>query len=153
MKRKIFLVTLFASVLLFSACSFRYDFVVVNKSDGVIEVRYKLKRYTLETPSNYFDIAPPAKLSIKEFQKSDRVWRDIPKEQYIFDNLTGTFTVKVAPSETLLVDFANNYRGDESQFALESINITGAKGSINLEGKQAQTQFKVESNTYVIQYR
>jgi hypothetical protein len=62
--------------------------------------------------------------------------------------------VSVAPEEVLLVEYVYNYRGDENQFDLENIRITGAKGSINLEGKQAQTQFRFESDTkYVLEYR
>jgi hypothetical protein len=136
MKRRILLTMLLASVLLLSACSYGYDFVVVNKSDVVIEVQYKLKRHTPETPGKFVDINPPAKLSVSEFKKSKPAWRELAKEQYNFDNATGTFTVSVAPEEVLLVEYVYNYRGDENQFDLENIRITGAKGSINLEGKQ-----------------
>jgi hypothetical protein len=69
-----------------------------------------------------------------------------------WDNPTGTFTVSVAPDEVLLVDYTYNYGGSEDQLA--SIKIAGAKGSIDLDGKQAQTQFKIESDTkYLLQYR
>lgn len=149
MKRTIFLTILFASVLLLSACSTREDFVVINESDGVIEVQYKFKWHGPETPINFVDTKSPAKLSIKEFQKSDRVWRDLPKEQYDFNNLTGFYSVRVAPHEVLLVDFTYNHIG----FDLESVKIIGTNGSIKVEGKQVQTQFKLESDTYVIRYR
>jgi hypothetical protein len=46
--------------------SYRYDFVVINKSDRPIEVQYKLKRH----PSGqYTDITPPAKLTLSEFER------------------------------------------------------------------------------------
>ena len=78
--------------------------------------------------------------------------RDLPWLE--FDNLTGTFTVGVAPDEVLLLTYAYNYGGDENEFDLARIKITGAKGSIDLEGRQAQTQFKIESDTkYVLRYR
>lgn len=154
MTRRSLLAISLASVLLLSACSFSYDFVVVNNSDEVIEVQYKLKRQTPETQGKFVDIKPPAKLYIKEFEKPGRAWRDLPKEQYHFDNQTGTFTVSVAPDEVLLVDYTDNYQGDEDQFALAGIKITGATGSMILEGRQAQTQFKKEFDTeYVLRYR
>ena len=154
MIRKILLTLSFAPVLLLSACSYRYDFVVVNKSDGVIEVQYRLKQQNPQAPGKFVGINPPAKLGIKEFEKSEREWGELPKEQYHFDNLTGIFTVSVAPNEVLLLSFAYNYQGHDNEFALANIKITGAKGSIILEGRQAQTQFKIESDTkYVLQYR
>lgn len=153
MTRKFLLALSFASVALLSACSYSYDFVVVNKSEGVIEVRYKLKQLTPETPGKFVDLNPPAKLSLEEFEKSKLEWRELPQEQYHFDNLAGTVTVSVAPDEVLLVDDSHDPR-DENQFGLASIKITGAKGSIILEGEQAQTQFKFDSDTkYVLQYK
>ncbi len=157
MKFKLFLITLFLSVLLFSACSTREDFVVVNKSNGSIEVQYKLKRCTPDTPGAYVSINPPAKLSIKDFQKSDHVWNNLASEQYKFDNSSCEFTVIVAPNEALLVDFTYNYRGHNSEnsevhFDIESLSITGEKGAMRFEGRQAQTQFKVESGDYILIY-
>ena len=93
-------------------------------------------------------------MTLSEFEKSEYQWRHLAKDQYQFDNLTGTFKVSVAPDEVLLLDFAYNYRGDENQFDLVSIKIDGASGSINLEGRQAQTQFRLEGDTkYILRYR
>jgi hypothetical protein len=154
MKHRILVVILLLFVLIMSGCSYRYDFVVVNKSDGPIQVQYRLKRHTPETPGKFVDINPPAKLTLQEFQKSKHEWQDLPKDAYGWDNSTGTFSVSVASDEVLLIDYTYNYGGSEDQFDLASIKITGAKGSIDLEGKQAQTQFKIESDTkYVLQYR
>jgi hypothetical protein len=154
MTRRILSLLLLSLMMVLSGCSYRYDFVVINKSDGVIEVQYKLKRYSPETPGKYVDINPPAKVALSEFVKAEYQWQDLAKEQYEFDNLTGTFKVNVAPDEVLRVDYATNYRGDENEFALASIRIDGARGSIDLKGQQAQTQFKVEGDTkYVLRYR
>ena len=154
MLRKLFFPLLFILLPLLSACSYRSDFVVINKSDAPIEVRYQLKRWTPETPGKFVDFNPPAKLTVGDFQKSDHQWQKLSKTQYGFDNLTGTFTVSVGPDEVLLVDFASNYRGDDNEFDLAAIHITGAKGSVDLQGRQAQTQFKIESDRqYVLRYQ
>lgn len=158
MKRKLSFIISLALSLLLSACSTRVDFVVINQSGGVIEVQYKLKRCTAETPGRFNGGDPPAKLSIKEFQKSERVWRSLPKDQYKYDALTCTLTVNVAANEALLVDYAFNYRGhdregSESRLEIAALSIKGSKGSVSLEGRQAQTQFKKdESSDYVIAY-
>jgi hypothetical protein len=148
--RRLSLVILFL-VLVMSGCSYRYDFVVINKSERPIEVQYKLKRHTWE---RYADITTPAKVTLAEFEKAEYQWQNLAKDQYQFDDLTGTFKVTVAPDEVLLLDFAMNYRGDENQFDLVSIKIDGASGSISLEGRQAQTQFRTEGDTkYILRYR
>ena len=157
MNRKLVLTIACTSAVLMSACSTREDFVVVNKSGEVIEVQYKLKRCTPETPGKYVDINPPAKLRVKEFLQSSHVWRNLAKDQYKYDGLMCTFKVSVAPDEALLVDYTYNYRGHDSEgselhFALESLSLTGVKGTIMLEGRQAQTQFENESGEYVIVY-
>jgi hypothetical protein len=148
MSRRILLLTTIISFLLLSSCSYRYDFVVVNESEGPIEVQYTLKR----RPSGQFaDNHPPAELTIQEFQKSKPEWRNLMSGEYIWDNSTGTFIIIVACGGVLLVDSTT---GGEDAFALESIKITGSKGSVSLEGQQAHTQFKSESDQkFVLRYR
>lgn len=138
-------------LLTMSGCSYRYEFVVINKSDRPIEVQYKLK---LHPSGQYADITTPAKVILSEFEKTEYQWRNLEKNQYEFDDLTATFKVRVAPDEVLLLDFAYNYRGDENEFDLASIKIGGASGSISLEGRQAQTQFRSDGDTkYILTYR
>ena len=154
MLRKLFFSLSLIFLLPLSACSYGYDFVVINKSEGPIEVRYQLKRWTPETPGKFVDFHPPAKLTVAEFQKSKHPWQKLSKDQYAFDNQTGTFTVTVAADEVLLLQSVSNYRGDENQFDFARIKISGSKGAIDLDGRQAQTQFKVESDTnYVLRYQ
>jgi hypothetical protein len=153
MTRLILFASLIASLLLFSACSYTYDYIVINKSDGVIEVQYQLKRHATENFGRFADIRLPAKVSVTEFERSKPEWRNLQKEEYNFDNSTGTFTVRVAPDEALLVDSTSD-AGNKNRFGIANITITGSKGSINLEGSQAQTQFKPESDRrFVIRYR
>ena len=61
--------------------------------------------------------------------------------------------MNVAPGEVLRVDYAVNYRGAASQFDLANIKITGSNGTVDLQGSQAQTQFKPEGNDYIIRYK
>jgi hypothetical protein len=151
MKHRILSLVVLCLVLMMSGCSYRYEFVVINKSDRPIEVQYQLKRHA---SGQYADINTPAKVTLSEFEKAEYQWRNLAKEQYQFDNLTATFKVSVAPDEVLLVDFALNYSGDESEFDLASIKIDGARGSIDLEGRQAQTQFRFdEDRKYILRYR
>ena len=147
MSRRTLLITII-SVLLLSSCSYRYDFVVVNKSEGPIQVQYTLKR---QASGQFADVNPPAKLTLLEFQRSKHEWRSLPRGEYSWDNSTATFSISVASNEVLLVDSTG---GGEDEFALDNIKITGSKGSMDLEGKPAYTQFKYESDQkYVLEYR
>jgi hypothetical protein len=150
MTRKSLLLLSLPLVLLLSACSYSYDFIVANRSAATIEVQYKLKRHI---PAAKPSLKPPARITLDEYKKAKYEWRNLSKGQYQFDDLTGTFIVNLGPDELLLLDSVTNYLGDENQFDIASIKITGLNGSINLEGKQAQKQFKVESDTkYVLSY-
>ena len=139
--------------LLFSACSYHNDFVIANRSGSSMQVRYRLKRWTPESTFQQLGVKAPAKVSFNEFKKAEFQWRQLENDEYQFDRLTGTFTVNVSNEEVLLVDDAFNYDGREDQFDLASIKIVGAFGSIDLEGKQAQSQFRLEDKKYVITYR
>jgi hypothetical protein len=154
MIRTLIFIVCVISLLLLTACSYRYDFVVINKSDKPIEVRYQLKRWTPETPGKFVDVNPPSKLTLKEFESSEHEWHELAKGQYGFDTRTGVFTVNIAPDEVLLVDFTYNYQGHEDEFDLANIRITGAYGSIDLQGREAQTAFTYESDrNYVLRYK
>ena len=155
LRRHILLIAIVLALLLpLCACSYRYDFAVVNKSDHTIEVEYRFKEYTPAIAEELIAKRPPAKLTLAEFQKAEYHWQEIPKDQYGFDKLTGTFTVSLAPEEVLFLQYAVNYQGNENEFHIARIKITGAKGSIELVGRQAQTQFQLESDTkYVLRYR
>lgn len=151
MKRKIILIVILMPVLVLSACSVRNDFVVVNESDDPIEVQYQFKPSNSKTAPSADSIQPPAKLGIKEFPASGREWKDVPEEQFHYNDRTGILTVMVAQDEALLVDYVYNY--SEISFDLASLSTTGAQGSIRLEGRQTFRQFREESNSFVIRYQ
>lgn len=155
LRRHILLIAVILAVLLpLCACSYRYDFAVVNKSDRTIEVEYRFKEYTPAIAEELIAKRSPAKLTLAEFQKAEYHWQEVPKGQYGFDKLTGTFTVSLAPEEVLFLQSARDYQGNENEFDISSIKITGVKGSIDLQGRQAQTQFQPESDTkLVLRYR
>lgn len=152
-RRKSLSILFLILVLLLSACSYHNEFVIVNRSGSSMQVRYRLKRWTPESTFQQLGVKAPAKVSFNEFQKAEYQWRKLENDEYQFDRLTGTFTVNVSNEEALLVDDATNYDGRESQFDLASIRIAGAFGSIDLEGRQAQNQFRLDDKRYVITYR
>jgi hypothetical protein len=139
------------SLLFFSACSIGYDFVVINKSDAAAVVQYKLKRPTKSDPGPFVDTYQPAKLSLEQFEKAGHEWAKLSKGDYGFDAIDGTYTVRVNPDEALFLERVSVHDGNE--LAFDNLRIVGAEGTIVLEGRQVQTQFRYEERDYVLRYR
>jgi len=152
MTRKLIFLGFLPFVMLLSACSYDYDFVVVNRSAGVVEVQYTMKPSSPKS-DKLFLLEPPAKVSLKEFEKAEFEWQTLPEEQYCTDDFTEGFIVNIEPDEVLRVESITNYSGNEDEFAIASIKLRGTNGSIDLEGKQAQMQFKGSDTKYVLTYR
>jgi len=55
---------------------------------------------------------------------------------------------------SVLLSLSSNHAGRQAlaKFYLESVSVTGAKGAMRLEGRQAQTHFTKESDDYVLTY-
>jgi hypothetical protein len=156
MKPHLLITILFISVLLLSSCSIGYEFVIVNKSDSIIEVQYKTKRCVAGGPEGY-NLGFPARLSIEEFQKSKHTWEQLPKEDYKYDSFNCIYTIRVLPSQVLKTQHVSNYPGHKSEdsniyFGLETVTIKGATGILRLQGEQAKTAFKKESESYILTY-
>ena len=155
MKRKCLFVISLVVTLVASACSTGHDFVVINTTNGSIEVQYRIKRCTGTADR---EVEPPSKLRMSEFQKSNHVWLKLSKEQFKYDAQICTYAVVVGPHEALLVGSTFNYAGPNSKdserhFAIEAISVTGPLGAVRLDGRQAQTQFKGEgSGDYILRY-
>jgi hypothetical protein len=142
----------FLPLVLLSGCSYSYDFVVVNRSAGVVKVQYTMKSSGPQS-GTLFLFGPPAKVSLREFEKAEFEWQTLPEEQYRTDDFTEGFIVNLEPDEVLRVDSITNYSRKEDEFAIASIKLQGVNGSIDLEGKQAQMQFKGSDTKYVLTYR
>jgi len=154
MIRRVVLLIVLTSLVVIAGCSRSYDFVVINNSSGTIEVKYRLQPYTLDAQGKYLIDNAPVTVLLEDFEKAKYEWHKLRKDEYEFDDVTGVFSVNLAPAEVLWVDHTTNVTVNDGQFHLGSIRISGPNGSINLEGKQAQAQFKIESdNKFVLRYR
>lgn len=152
MKRVFSCLILLAMVLVLSSCSSIDDFVVINRSDVPVEVVYTFMR----RGSSELHVEPPRIMDATSLTNTDRLWGDVPREQYVLDTKTGTVAVKLAPGMALLLKSATNYQEDseyaDADFGISTLKLTGAKGSINLEGRQARMLFRYEEQCHVIIY-
>jgi hypothetical protein len=152
MKKVVNSLILLIMVLALSACSSIDDFVVINRSDVPIEIVYTFIR----TESGEIHVEQPRLMDANNLKKTDRLWENIPSEQYVLDTKTGTVAIRLAPGKALLLKRAINYREDseyaDADFGISTLNLTGAKGTIKLEGRQARMLFRYEEKYHVIIY-
>lgn len=98
-------------------------------------------------------------LPAKELGNYDAEWKPLDPEIVQAELETRTITVSLEPDAMLRIGSTSNYRGHSNDeegwhFKYERVNIIGAKGTIELEGRQAQTQFVArDSGNYSITYR
>jgi hypothetical protein len=154
MIRSFVFLVLLALLVVNAGCSHSYDWVVINNSSGTIELKYRAQPYPPEDERGmYLKDNAPVIIALEHFQTAKDKWHKLQAGEYDFENDTGTFSVKLAPSEVLWVDRTTDAPGNDGHFHLASIRISGANGSIELDGKQIQAQFKIESNNYVLRYK
>ena len=142
MKRFFAMCLITITCLITSACSYRINFVVINKSNSVLEVEYTV----VHRDSN------PSKMSLDVWDKwfGEKQWQEISQEEYQFDAETEKFKVNVAPNEVLKV--LSTWDGmyfieDYKNFEIISIKISGKNGTIAYEGNQLFKQFEEKNYT------
>ena len=146
-------VGLASCLLVFTACSYSTNFVIVNSSNSTITVRYKLKKNEIDnTPERLTLPVTPGVTKISELGKQT-AWTDLLPAQYGVDPTARTVTVSILPGDALRIEHRNLVDGPQDEaftsrnFAIEEIHITGARGEINLTGEQARTGFVTESKS------
>jgi hypothetical protein len=153
------LILLLLLQLSLTACSYLTNFVVVNTSNHVVDVRYKVKQPGQPMPPM---LMLPIKPAIKPTSQLDQQspWRDLSTSEFEFDPDSRTVLVSLMPGDALRIEHRNLVDGptdDASQalnFAIEEIILDGANGVTKLQGEQARKSFVPQSKkTYVLTYK
>ena len=154
--RRVLIFLTFVFVLLLAACSYTTSFVVLNRTEQPVEVRYRIKA----SPSDpLLMVGEPLKTAQAKLRNSDKEWQKLAPGQYVFDREARTITIQLMPHEALLVRRVTNYRGhdDSSEaehYPIEEISLKGASGAVQLQGDQARRSFIAESDhLYTLTYR
>ena len=148
MKLKIKCIAVLIFALLLCACSTVEEFIIVNNSNAALKVEYRYKNQNL-----FF--GELRKISADNLMNSVKNWLELSTDEYQIDQKTKTVWVTIAPNEALIIEKEVNYLGhDREEFNIERLNLSGINGTLEFEGKQAQTQFeKQENGDYVIFYK
>jgi len=151
MPYKIFSVILLAAACLFCAsCSWITKFVVVNKSNDVLEVRYTL------VPLSGGGKLQKTTLDDKGKLKNES-WSEVSPEHYEYNRETETVTLRLGANEAVEIASEMTYTGHHSTndnfFKIKTLSLSGTRGAARYEGRQALTQFREESESlYTIVY-
>jgi hypothetical protein len=153
--RVLLLTSLMGLALLFAACSYSTDFVVVNKSNQPIEIIYKVKK----TPGPLASVNVIATADISAINSKERAnWKQLSSTQYQLDQANGVVTVRLEAGKALRVTTMFHYFGHDdpqnaANFPIEYMNLTGPNGSLTLSGDQARVRFsKVSRVLYTLTY-
>ena len=145
-----------AAVLSLSACSYVTDFVLINRSDNVLQVQYRVKDY----PGAFAAPESPATILASKLNPRGRqLWNKLGPDQYNLDPESRTVSMTIMPNEALLVARMHNYGGpedviDAKEFPLEQISLAGIKGKVDLSDRKVLTAFsEVSRALYTIEYK
>jgi hypothetical protein len=143
---------LVGSLVLFSACSYVTDFVVVNESDGPITIRYEIKDY----PGPFYPPDVPGVVPASQLSEDGQQWNPV---QFELDEATRSVTTRLMANQALRIATMNHYSShddpnDAQKFQIRRIIVSGPRGELDLTDEQARTSFKKVARTlYTLTYR
>lgn len=141
--RGLLIIFLLCVVCICAGCSFATDFVVLNRSDQPLLVRYTIIESSFD-PRRLTMPGTPAVLDFAELRGRD--WRLLAKNQYSVDPPTRTVSVTLPPNEALLIDRGGELRSNSDcagGFDIERIEFIGVKGGVVVEGANFCKSFVV----------
>lgn len=138
-------------VCLLGACSYMTDFVIVNKSDGPITIRYEVKEF----PGPFYPPEAPAVVAASELSEDGQQWNLIKFE---VDEASRSVTTHLLPGQAFRLATLHKYAGhddpvDAEKFQIRRIILSGTRGELVLADQQARTAFtKVARTLYTLTY-
>ena len=139
------------------ACSYINSFYVINASDKVIEVRYKVKKPL--APGLKMPDIPPNILPASKAGEQDAI-ESLQPSRYKIDPDNWAVVLALNPGEALLLAQCRPPEGKttgdckEEDFDVEEIDVVGGNGEISLKGVQLHKSFIYQSNNrYTLTYR
>lgn len=149
MTRRFLLIVSLCLLLACAGCSYSTDFIVVNASEQPLLVTYTI-RTTSSDPLAETGNGTPAVLPIAEL--SEREWRPLTSNEYLFDPSSRTVTFSLPPNQGLLINRGGEWRSNSempSGFIIESIQLVGMNGATVVEGNVYKSFVLVDKPTYV----
>jgi len=154
MKRIVLLSLILCSIILLSGCSYVDDFIIVNNSNGVIEIEYKWKEELHSSPYKFrFE-----RFDGKTFNKLETI-DSFTKEQIDSAEEKNIFQISLEPKQALRIHAISNFEDKDfdtkvdTSFRINFLSLKGINGSIELTGDQVWFQFRKMDKGYFINYK
>lgn len=146
-------------VVFLAGCSSFTDFVVVNESNHIVEVRYKVKK---SSAGPLATSGLPATIETSELSKyGGSPWKEVNSDRFKLENEAeiDTVVLRLKAKEALRLTTIRSYKDDSacdggSGFPITEILIQGPGGKLELRGDHARTDFvKLSRALCVIEYK
>lgn len=150
--RRVISMALIGSLLLFGACSYATDFVIVNESDTAITIRYEVKDF----PGPFYPPTTPGVVAASELSEDGQNWTPT---QFQLDEASRSVTAQLMPGQAFRVATMNHYSGhddptDTYKYQIRRIVVSGAHGDLEFTDEQARTAFtRVARSLYTLTYK
>ena len=150
--RRVISMALIGSLLLFGACSYATDFVIVNESDTAITIRYEVKDF----PGPFYPPTTPGVVAASELSEDGQNWTPT---QFQLDEASRSVTAQLMPGQAFRVATMNHYSGhddptDTYKYQIRRIVVSGTRGELEFTDDQARTAFtRVARTLYTLTYK
>ena len=158
--RFLLLVCLLLLLMCATACGSLTNFVVINSSDQVLHVSYKVKEPpdALKDSIRMLPIAPAVK-PVAEVEEQV-AWRDLSENEVQFDPRNRTAVILLQPGQALRIEHRNLQDGPKDEagkarnFGIEEIALSGSSGVVAYDGDEVRKAFVMRSqSTAVLDYK
>ena len=137
-----------AAALFLAGCSYPASFVIINLSDGLVEVTYEFKddpEVEFSCPEGEVYTAPSVR-GADEVDNKEAAWSLLQPGEYVCDPLARTVIVPLGAGVALKVvkheDPGSEYGSlDTRRFPVETLLINGTSGSMEFRGAQVLRAF------------
>jgi len=122
-------------------------FVVINRSDRPIEVRYKIK----QSPSDILLVCDPPAVMMASQLGTEQHWQELSDAQYKLDHDKRLLTMSLKAGEALRIIVIHTPQNEQDElteaqrFCVEQIELRGDYGDIGFQGRQSYYGFKSEA--------
>ena len=147
--RRLIAIAFLAVFMLITSCSYSATFVIINLSDGLMEVTYEFKddpKVEFSCPEGEVYTTPSIR-GADEVDNKEAVWSPLQAGEYVCDPLARTVFVPVGAGVALKVvshDDPGSETGalDARRFPIGRLLVNGPSGSMEYSGDQVLRAFE-----------
>lgn len=151
------IIVLLTSLVFLSSCSFGYEILIINDSDELIEVRYRInaKGYFYEPKIGSVEDWKIQK-SIRRFWTEKKSWQQLPATEYETNWETRERVIRIAPRQLIQIE-SGNYNPETEDYSdltnIVELKINTSNGEIVCKGNLLLNHFEKDGSTFIKTYK